>query len=164
MKPTKPSLLLFQAIASLPPNSCSTNETEVTGIETSKTFIKFTAGGKTYNFEDIDTAEGNNITFNGNNGASLYDSGDIQISIWMPKTYDEGKYNMIDEFGTDCTVVFTSDVLGFDFDFAQKGSIVITKKTADYVEGTFTATLVSYNNSSKSIDISKGSFRSVTNP
>jgi len=164
MKPTKPSLLLFQAIASLPLTSCSTNDTDDTGIETSNTFIKFTADGKTYNFEDIDTAEGNNITFNGNNGVSHYDPGDIQISIWMPKIYDEGKYNIIDEFGTNCTVVFTANVLGFDFDFAHKGSIVITKKTAIYVEGTFTATLVSYDNSTKSIDISMGSFRSVTYP
>lgn len=162
MKTIKFSLLLFLATASLTFTSCSKDDDSNDAEKTSDTFIRFTAEGTDYDFEDIITAEGNNITFNGNNGASLSDPGDMQISVWVPKSYDEGTHTIMDEFGADYTVSFTAEVMGFDFDFAEEGSIVITKKTADYVEGTFTATVVSSDDSTKSISISKGSFRAVT--
>ncbi|PIB30596.1 hypothetical protein [Maribacter sp. 4G9] len=158
MKILKFSLLLFIAAATF--ISCSKDDNDEGG--TSDTFIKFTAEGTNYNFSDIITAEGSNITFNGNNGSSLMDPGDMQISVWVPKTYEEGTHAITDDFAADYTIAFTADALGYDFDFAEEGSIVITQKTAEYVEGTFSATVISGDDATKSIVISNGSFRALT--
>lgn len=161
MKTIKCSLLLFLATASLIFTSCSSDDDKNGGPETADTYIRFTAGGQDYDFENIITAEAGNITFNGNNGPSLTDPGDMQISIWVPKTFAEGTHAITAEFSADYTVAFSADAMGFDFDFASGGTIVITKKTADYVEGTFTATIVSSEDDTNSIVISNGSFRAM---
>ncbi|WP_422083484.1 hypothetical protein [Ulvibacterium sp.] len=159
MKTIKFLLLVFLATTSAALTSCNKDDDE---SPTSDTFIKFTAAGNDYNFGDIVTAESANITFNGNNGVGLTDPGDMDISIWVPVDFEKGTYTLTDTFGADYKIAFSSDSMGFSFDFANEGTLVITKKDGEYVEGTFSGTIVSGEDETKTLTIINGSFRAYS--
>lgn len=139
--------------------SCSSDDDS--GAPDSNTYIRFTIEDTDYDFENIITAESLSITFNGNNGATIQDVGDTRISVYLPLDIVVGNYDIVGgAFGGDYKVSFSSEPLGFDFDFAQSGSINVTSVSEDYVEGTFTATITS--ESDETITLTDGSFRAMT--
>lgn len=158
MKKIKFSLLIFLAIASLTFTSCSDDD-DLPSY--SDTYVKFTLDGTDYNFENVITAESASITLNANNGSGISDPGDTQIALWLPLVYSEGTYDVSQMFSDDDTyqISFSSVSLDFDFDFAKSGKIIITKKTKDYVEGTFNAEITNDKDVTKVI--SNGKFRAM---
>ncbi len=138
--------------------SCSSDDSN-DGL--SDTYIRFTIDGTAYDFKDIITAESLAITLNGNNGEGLTNVGDTQISIYLPLVIEIGSFD-IDPgaFDGDYKVAFSSEPLGFDFDFAEAGNITITSISGDYIEGTFTATITSAND--ETITLANGTFKGMT--
>ncbi|WP_136468735.1 hypothetical protein [Flagellimonas onchidii] len=138
--------------------SCSSDDSDA-GV--SDTYIRFTIAGTDYDFKDIITAESLSITLNGNNGEGITNVGDTQISLFLPLDIVVGNHTI--EGGAldgDYKISFTSESLGFDFDFAESGTINVAAVTADYIEGTFTATITSADD--ETITLSNGTFRAMT--
>jgi len=158
MKKQKYILIAVLALVVSLFQSCSSDDDS--GTPTSDTYIRFTIDGTDYDFGDIITAESQSITFNGNNGETIQDVGDTQISIWLPLEIVVGD-NDIDggAFGGDYKVSFSSEAMGFDFDFAESGNINVTSVSDDYVEGTFTATITS--ESDETITLVDGEFKAM---
>ncbi len=155
MKIIKTTLIAFVAIVGLTLQSCSKDDSGPN--DDAETYIRFTIGTTDYDFRDIATAESQSITLNGNNGEGLADTGDTRISIWLPLEPETGSYEVTYEIFATNQVSFSSESLGFDFDFAESGNIIITKVSADFIEGTFTATIVS--ESDTTINITNGEFK-----
>lgn len=122
------------------------------------TYMRFSIDGKAYEFKNIITAESNSITLNGNNGASITDAGDTRLTIWLPKGVEKGTFNIENGFDAKYQVSFTSEPLGFDFDFANSGTITITAVSSDYIEGTFTTKVVKDNTT---VNLTNGSFKGL---
>ncbi|MEP2057493.1 MAG: hypothetical protein ABJJ05_06775 [Maribacter litoralis] len=154
MKTIKFSLLLLLTFSTLTFTSCSKDDdTE----SESATYINFTAEGKTYNFKDIISAESQALTLNGNNGEGITNTGDTQISIFLPVEPETGTFNFEGAFEGEHKLSFSSESLGFDFDFTESGSVTITEITEDYIIGTFTAIITSEND--VTITIASGEFK-----
>jgi hypothetical protein len=137
--------------------SCSSDDSPT---QISDTYIRFSIDDTDYDFSDIITAESLSITFNGNNGEGLTDVGDTRISLYLPLDITTGDFNIEGgAFGGDYKISFTSEPMGFDFDFAQSGAINVTSVSEDYVEGTFTATITS--ETDVTITLTDGEFRAL---
>ena len=159
MKKQKYIIIAVLALLGSLVQSCSSDDDS--GAPTSDTYIRFTIDGADYDFGNIITAESLSITFNGNNGETIQDVGDTRISIYLPLDIIVGNYDIEGgAFDGDYKVSFTSEPMGFDFDFAQSGSINVTSVTEDYVEGTFTATITS--ESDVTITLTNGEFKALT--
>ena len=139
--------------------SCSSDD-DSSGSQDTETYIRFSIDGTDYDFSDIATAESLVITFNGNNGEGFSDTGDTQLSLWIPLGAETGTFDVEDSFEATHQVSFTSDPLGFNFDFAESGSITLTQATGEFYEGTFTATIT--NNAAETIVLENGTFRAFT--
>ncbi|MBW8242524.1 hypothetical protein K1F50_06895 [Muricauda oceani] len=158
MKKQKYILIAVLAMLGSLVQSCSSDDDS--GAPASDTYIRFTIDGTDYDFGNIITAESLSITFNGNNGETIQDVGDTRISIYLPLDIVVGNHNIEGgAFGGDYKVSFTSEPMGFDFDFAHDGSINVTSVTEDYVEGTFTATIMS--ESEETITLVDGEFKAM---
>ena len=97
--------------------SCSSDDSPT---QISDTYIRFSIDDTDYDFSDIITAESLSITFNGNNGEGLTDVGDTRISLYLPLDITTGDFNIEGgAFGGDYKISFTSEPMGFDFNFAQ---------------------------------------------
>lgn len=136
--------------------SCSSDDDA--GTQNPDTYIRFTINGTDYEFENILTAESSSITLNGNNGSSLTDTGDTRIAIWLPIDVQAGTFDVESGFDAEYQVSFTSEPLGFDFDFADSGAIVVTSVSSEYIEGTFTATITKDNTT---LSLTNGSFKGL---
>ena len=154
MKTIKTTLFAFLAIATFTLQSCSKDDS---GDDSSATYIRFTIDNTEYDFKDIITAESLSITLNGNNGEGIANPGDTQITIWLPLEPVVGTVEIDNGFGGINKVSFSSESMGFVFDFAESGSITITKISNDFIEGTFTATITS--ESDTTINITNGKFK-----
>ncbi|WP_299337042.1 hypothetical protein [uncultured Psychroserpens sp.] len=158
MKLLKFNFIALFIIAGLGLTSCSSDDDNSSTAD--DTYIRFTIDGTNYNFTNIATAQSLSITLNGNNGADFSDPGDTQISIWLPLALETGTFDVEEGFDSDYQVSFTSDPMGFDFDFANDGTITLTQTTGEYIEGTFTATIT--NDNSTTITLENGEFRGLT--
>jgi len=158
MKTLKFSLLALVMIFSLSISSCSSDDSSDPQDE--DTYIRFTIDGTQYNFTDIATAESLVITLNGNNGEGFSDTGDTQLSLWMPIVPENGTFDVEDSFEATHQISFSSDPLGFDFDFAESGSITLTQTTGEYIVGTFTASIT--NDAAETIVLENGEFKGLT--
>ncbi|WP_047545111.1 hypothetical protein [Psychroserpens sp. Hel_I_66] len=158
MKNFKFNLLALLVIFSIGVTSCSSDDDA--GTVDSDTFIRITIDGTEYNFTNIATAESSVVTLNGNNGDGISNSGDTQVALWFPVDAEIGTFDVDDTFESTHQVSFTSDSLGFGFDFAESGTITFTQVTGEYFEGTFTATIT--NSDSETITLENGSFRGFT--
>ncbi|WP_375587716.1 hypothetical protein [Flagellimonas aurea] len=158
MKKQKYILIVVLTMVGSLIQSCSSDDDS--GTPTSDTYIRFTIDGTDYDFGNIITAESLSITFNGNNGETIQDVGDTRISIYLPLDIAVGNHDIEGgAFGGDYKVSFTSEPMGFDFDFAQSGNINVTSVSDDYVEGTFTATITS--ESDETINLVNGEFKAM---
>ncbi len=155
MRLTKLFTFLFLMVIALTFTSCS--EDDDSNSEDVSTFIRFTIDGTDYDFGNIISAESLSLTLNGNNGEGLTDPGDTQISIFLPVEPVEGTFDFQGTFDGDHKLSFSSESLGFDFDFAEDGSITITEISDDFIEGTFTATITSEDDTT--INITSGTFK-----
>lgn len=135
--------------------SCS-SEDEL-NTENPETFIRFTVNGTDYEFADIITAESNSITLNGNNGEGIANAGDTRLAVWLPLVLEKGTFELENSFSGTYKISFTSESLAFDFEFARIGSITLTQTTGEFIEGTFTATVV--NSGGTEILITNGVFK-----
>ncbi|SDS02069.1 hypothetical protein SAMN04515667_1226 [Formosa sp. Hel1_31_208] len=159
MKTLKFNVVALLMVIGLSITSCSSDD-DNPGIQLPDTFISFTIDGTDYNFINIATAQSLVITLNGNNGADFLDPGDTQISLWLPIGVENGTFDVEDTFDAEYQVSFTSDPLGFDFDFADSGSMTLTQTTGEYIEGTFTATIT--NGDNDVITLENGAFKALT--
>lgn len=157
MKTIKFSLLLFLATASMTFSSCSKDDAKDETVQ-SATFIKFSIDGSDYDFKDIISAQSDiSMTLNGNNGEGITNAGDIQITVYFPAEPVKGTFDFEGTFGVDHKLSFSSESLGFDFDFAESGSVTITEITDDYISGTFTATITAEDETT--ITVTNGAFK-----
>lgn len=154
MKTIKLSLLLFLTTASLTFTSCSKDDDNTAQ---SSTYIRFSIDAADYDFEDIISAESQSLTLNGNNGAGITNAGDTQISLFLPTAPATGTFDFEGAFEGEHKLSFSSESLGFDFDFAESGSIIITEITEEFVSGTFTAVITS--ETETTITVANGTFR-----
>lgn len=156
MKISKFNLLLLIIALGLFVSSCSSDD-DNSGSSNPETYIRFSIDGNNYEFTDILTAESGVITLNGNNGEGLTDPGDTGLAIWLPLAISNGTHTVEDGFDAEYQISFTSEALGFDFDFAESGNITLTQTTGEFIEGTFTATV--NNDDSTTITIENGEFK-----
>ncbi|CAM1340136.1 hypothetical protein [Tenacibaculum amylolyticum] len=135
--------------------SCSSGDGDTPD---SGTYIRFTVNGVDYEFVNIITAESNAITLNGNNGPALTDPGDTGMGIWFPLDIEVGTFEVNSNIlnGSPHKISFTSESLGFDFNFANSGTVTVTSVSGDYFEGTFSGTVTVGDNTAT---ITNGSFR-----
>lgn len=154
MKTVKFNLLLFLAASIMTLTSCSNDDD---GPSNSATYINFVVEGQEYNFKDIISAESQSLTLNGNNGEGITDPGDTQIGIFLPVDPITGTFDFEGAFEGEHALSFSSESMGFDFDFAESGSITITEITEDFISGTFTAVITS--DDDVTITIANGEFK-----
>ncbi|WGH75101.1 hypothetical protein P8625_13640 [Tenacibaculum tangerinum] len=142
-------------IVSITLQSCSSNDES--DVQNPETYIRFTINDTNYEFKDIITAESTSITLNGNNGEGFSNAGDTQIALWLPLALSNGTFEVEGGFSADYQIAFTSNSLAFDFDFANSGTITVTKSTGEYIEGTFSASIT--NDDDVTITLTNGAFK-----
>ena len=154
MKIIRFSLLLLLTFSALTFTSCSKDDDNTSE---SITYINFTIEGEAYNFKDIISSESLALTLNGNNGEGITNTGDTQISIFLPVEPETGTFNFEGAFEGEHKLSFSSESLGFDFDFAESGNVTINEITEDYIIGMFTAVITSEDD--VTITIASGEFK-----
>lgn len=153
MKTIKFCLIL--CLTALTFTSCDSDDSEDGG--TQSTYIRFSIANVDYDFKDIISAASLSLTLNGNNGEGITNPGDTQISIFFPVEPVLGSFDVEGAFQGDYRVSFSSESMGFDFDFAESGNITVTEITDDFIIGTFSAMITSEDDTS--ITITNGTFK-----
>jgi len=105
----------------------------------------------------IISVESLSLALNGNNGEGITNAGDTQISIFLPVTPVVGTFDFEGAFEGNHKLSFSSEPMGFDFEFVESGSVTITEITYDFISGTFTATITSEDD--VTITITNGVFK-----
>ncbi|MEC7265057.1 MAG: hypothetical protein VXW38_15055 [Bacteroidota bacterium] len=145
--------------------SCDADDSAET--ESKAPYIRFSIATSNYDFEDITTSGEALTTISGTNGLTVAQEGYAKLVLHAPGDLSIGNFSLsAGDFVYDGSsngdlykVELYEDSLGFYNDFAESGTISITKIDNEFVEGTFNATVS--NGEGSTINISNGRFLAV---
>jgi hypothetical protein len=121
-------------------------------------FIKFTANGQEYVFNDPASAQSMNTTFSGQIGTSTDNANYAEVSLWFPLDFSTGTFSFTGDYFDegDYKLNIYSNPLNLDDAWASSGSVTINSVNSEYVTGTFSGTVT---DGVHTVTITNGSFK-----
>ena len=119
-----------------------------------ETFVRFTADGTTYQYEDLGTIGSLRLVIQGQVGLSD-DANFFQFRLWMPREPAPGTYEIFEN--GDYELALDSKLLNILNGEASEGTLTLDSVNEHFIRGTFSA--VVSNDSGDTVTLTNGEFK-----